>query len=91
MHFRVQKTPCKTCIYRKDSPLDIAKLEAEIADPHMDGFFKGYRICHHSEDVCCRGFWDRHKGAFTLGQLAQRLGFVEFVQVDRFTHNDFAT
>lgn len=32
--FEVQKRQCATCIYRKDSPLDLKKLEAQIADPH---------------------------------------------------------
>lgn len=80
MTFRVQKTACSTCIYRKDSPLDLAQLEAEIADPH--GGFTGHRICHHSNDVCCRGFWNRHKDEFPAGQIAQRLDLVEFVEVD---------
>lgn len=71
-----------TCIYKKSTPLRIEKLEADIADPMLRGFFTGYRICHHSDDVCCRGFWDRHKDHFTLGQLAQRLHCVEFVHVD---------
>jgi hypothetical protein len=44
--------------------------------------FKGWRVCHHSKDVCCRGFWNRHKDEFQAGQLAQRLGWVEFVSVD---------
>lgn len=78
--FLVQKKACDTCIYRKDSTLDIKKLEADVADKF--GGFKGHRICHHSKDVCCRGFWNRHKDKFTLGQLAQRLGFVKFVSVD---------
>jgi len=78
--FRVQAKSCATCIYRKDTPFDLRKLEAEIADPNMAGFFSGHRICHHSGDVCCRGFWNRHKDHFTLGQIAQRLGFVRFVR-----------
>ena len=32
---RVQKRSCSTCIYRKDSPLDLAKLEADVADPDV--------------------------------------------------------
>jgi hypothetical protein len=78
--FKVQKKQCSTCIYRPDSPLDLAKLEAAIADEH--GGFKNHRTCHHSNDVCCRGFWDRHKDEFPGGQLAQRLDCVEFVEVD---------
>ena len=80
MTFKVQRNPCSTCIYRRDSVLDIKKLEADVADKHSG--FKAHRICHHSHDVCCRGFWNRHKDKFPAGQIAQRLGAVEFVDVD---------
>lgn len=83
----VQAQRCATCIYRTDSALDLALLEDALRDPRMAGYFLGYRACHHAPDrrgVCCRGFWDRHKDHFTLGQLAQRLKFVVFVTVDRF-------
>lgn len=78
--FSVQNKMCSTCIYRKDSPLDLEKLEGEIADGY--GGFSGHRICHHSNNVCCRGFWDRHKDKFQVGQVAQRLSLVEFVNED---------
>jgi hypothetical protein len=80
--FEVQKKQCETCIYRKDSPLDVKSLEAQIADPRMAGFFTGYRVCHEQprrRKACCRGFWNRHKDHFTAGQIAQRLNWVEFV------------
>ena len=76
---RVASDQCPTCIYRKDSPLDLQQLEAEIADPRMAGFFKGHRICHSLDGACCRGFWDRHKDSFTAGQISQRLGLVKMV------------
>lgn len=79
--FKVQKRACSTCIYRADSPLDIGLLEAQIADAHGCGF-SGHRVCHHSTDACCRGFWNRHKDEFPMGQIAQRLGMVQFVKVD---------
>lgn len=79
---RVQRRQCTTCIYRKDSPLDLAKLEADIADPRMKGHFKGSRICHHSNDAVCAGFWARHKDNYDAGQLAQRLSLVRLVQDD---------
>jgi len=78
--FKVQKRACATCIYRKDSSLDIKKLENDVRDRFMG--FKGHRICHHSKDVCCRGFWNRHKDEFPAGQIAQRLKLVKFVSVD---------
>jgi hypothetical protein len=80
MTFKVQRRPCSTCIYRADSTLDLAALEAAVRDEHVG--FKGHRICHHSDDACCRGFWNAHKDEFTAGQIAQRLNFVEFVDDD---------
>lgn len=85
--FEVQRTLCASCIYRSDSSLDLQKLEADIADPKMAGYFLGYRACHHAPDrrgVCCAGFWAKHKDHFTAGQLAQRFGLVVLVDVDRF-------
>lgn len=77
---KVQAKPCRTCIYAKDSPLDLETLEEAVRDEHVG--FSGYRICHHSETACCRGFWNRHKDEFAAGQIAQRLGLVEFVSDD---------
>ena len=78
MSFRVMARQCGTCIYRPDSPLDLEKLEAEVRDER--GFLTGWRICHSSgrRDACCRGFWNRHKDGFAVGQIAQRLGAVEY-------------
>lgn len=78
--FLVQAKSCETCIYRRNSPLDLKNLESQIADPH--GGFSGHRICHHSRTACCRGFWNRHKNDFQIGQIAQRLGMVRFVDHD---------
>jgi hypothetical protein len=78
--FLVQRRACRSCIYRKDSPLDLRQLENSVRDKH--GGFKGHRICHHSHDACCRGFWNRHKWEFAAGQIAQRLGAVNFVDDD---------
>lgn len=78
--FEVQRRACPTCIYRKSSTATrrtIEQLEAEVRDKY--GWFKGYRVCHCSKSACCRGFWNRHKDKFALGQIAQRLGFVAFV------------
>lgn len=75
---KVQKKPCSTCIYRKDSPLqrDLKRIERRAAA-------KGrWQVCHHSDDVCCRGFWNKSKNTFNLGRIAQRLGMVVFVTVD---------
>lgn len=87
--FKVRRKRCATCIYGprhlSASRASVATLEKECADKRMPGFFRTYRACHHhpdTNDVCCRGFWDRHKDHFTLGQIAQRLNFVEFVDAE---------
>ena len=82
--FRVQSRLCATCIYRKDSTLDLKALEKAVEDPHMPGYYSKHRTCHHSNDVCCRGFWNKHKDRLTsaAAQIAQRLGMVVFVKVD---------
>jgi hypothetical protein len=77
---RVQAKPCSTCVYRKDTLLDPEALADRVRDPY--GGFKGYRICHHSDAACCRGFWNRHKDKFAAGQIARRLGLVEYVNDD---------
>jgi hypothetical protein len=81
--FKISARLCDTCIYRPDSPLSLAKLENDVRDPFMPGFFRGHRVCHHSParmPLCCRGFWEAHKDAFTLGQIAQRMRWLEFVE-----------
>ncbi len=82
---QVQRRMCRTCIYRRDSPLSLQKLEDEVRDPVASDFFVSYRVCHHApraSRICCAGFWKRYKNWFPLGQIAQRLGLVQFVKVD---------
>jgi hypothetical protein len=83
--FMVMRRQCATCIYRKDSPLDLERLENDVRETHRGATgFKGHRVCHHRAEgrqrACCRGFWNRHKDQFATGQIAQRLGFVVFVE-----------
>ena len=83
---RVQRQQCETCIFRSDGPWRSGQLAAlldQIRDPKMDGFFTGYRICHHSKNAVCAGFWARHKDDFAAGQLAQRLDLVIFVKENK--------
>ena len=78
MSFKVRAQHCRTCIYTKRTPVrrTIDELEDEVRDDR--GFMQGYRICHHTEDVCCRGFWNRHRNDFPAGQIAQRLDAVTY-------------
>jgi hypothetical protein len=82
---RVQRRQCSTCIFRPDGPWRQGQLDAllaEIADPNTHGHFTGHRVCHHSRDAVCAGFWARYKDHFQAGQLAQRLNLVRRVDDD---------
>ena len=72
-------TACSTCIYRTESGFDLEALEDQVRDPHIG--FQGFRICHQSEGICCRGFWNAHKDEFPAGQISQRMGMVDFVSL----------
>ena len=80
--FVVRESVCSSCIYRKDSPLDLAKLEAEVIDEY--GGVNAYRICHHhradgnGRGTCCRGFWNCHWMKYAPARLAMRFGLVRF-------------
>jgi hypothetical protein len=65
----------------RPSGFAIKKLEREMADPYMKGFFDRSRVCHHSRSACCIGFWSRHKNDFAAGQIAQLLNCV--IEVNR--------
>ena len=81
--FEVMRNACRSCIYRSDSPMDLQQLESQVLDEHVG--FSGYRICHHHSSACCRGFWNAHKDEFQMGQIAQRLNAVVFVDETRYT------
>jgi hypothetical protein len=87
---RVQRKACATCIFTSPvwRPGQLDALLDEVRDPHLPGHFRGHRVCHHSQDAVCAGFWARYRDNFDLGQLAQRLNVVEFVDDDRLRHDD---
>lgn len=88
--FKVQAKVCETCIYTWGRD-ELLRLLEQIRDPAMPGFFASYRVCHHApkeSGICCRGFWNAHKDDFNAGQIAQRLGLVEFVDVDDMGDDD---
>ena len=82
---KITFAPCGHEVYGVPTPGNTAKntvIALQRLIGSAPGFFESYRVCHHSDGVCCRGFWEAHKDAFTLGQLAQRWDLVEFIEVD---------
>ena len=76
---KTRQSQCSTCIYREDSPLDLAALESEIRDKRMPEHFSGWRACHtdRSNETICEGFRARHGENCTPIQIASRLGLIK--------------
>jgi hypothetical protein len=81
---KVQQKQCATCIFnvRFWSKKELSRFLVEIKDPHMRGHYYTHRICHHSKDAVCAKFWAQYKDRFNVGQIAQRLNLVEYVDHD---------
>lgn len=74
---KVCEKKCDQCLFSKDRivrPGRVADIisQCRAKDTHF--------ICHKSDDVVCRGFYDTQTSQ--LIRIAQRLRMVEFVPVD---------
>ena len=76
LSFNVRKRPCRTCGYRKNSGLDVEKMESTFKKEGND--FVEWLKCHTELDqgkggICCRGFWNKNKHNFPLGKIVMEL------------------
>lgn len=74
--FKVMQERCDQCLFSKNKIVSNVR-RAQLLDEckRKDNHF----ICHKSEDVCCRGFFDTQTSQ--LIRIAGRLGAIEFVPV----------
>jgi hypothetical protein len=76
MSFKVMNTRCDQCLFGPDKIVSNARRSQILRDiRRKDCHF----ICHKTDDVCCRGYWDQNGGG-QLGRIASRLGAVKFVE-----------
>lgn len=87
----VAQEKCSECLFTKGRIVDKEATEAILKEClHEERHF----VCHtpavravngdwvESTNVCCRGFYDAYPDASQFMQIAQRLGFVHFVEVE---------
>lgn len=79
----VCRAKCKTCIFRPGNLMHLkeGRVEEMIEQATND---ESAIICHSTLDgdnAVCRGFYDKHPTAPL--QIADRLGFIEFVEPPR--------
>ena len=72
--FKVKKECCEECLFSENKIVS-SKRKADILRGCMQD--DTHFICHKSEDVCCKGFYDRVDSQMI--RIAQRLNMVEFV------------
>lgn len=69
---------CANCLISKNRIVSPERAEEIISECiETQNFF----ICHNSETVCCRGFYDKYGHYSQLVRIAQRLNAVRFVEV----------
>lgn len=80
---------CSTCIFRGGNLMHLneGRRDGMVRDSIESG---GAIICHQTLDgdnAVCRGFFDVHKHEVQALQLAERLGFIQEVEVVKEAHD----
>lgn len=73
--FKVCKKRCDQCLFSKNRIVSEERMLELLQEIDQN---QGHFICHKTEDVCCKGFFDT-QGTLTVN-LAKYLDIVEFVQ-----------
>jgi hypothetical protein len=76
----VRSKMCDTCIFRPGNLMSLreGRVEQMIEDSGDDGCIPCHDMLDCKKQAVCRGFWKKHKNQIL--QIAERLGFVEFVK-----------
>jgi hypothetical protein len=86
MMFKVCAERCYQCLFSKDRIVSEKRMREVLSDcAKRDSHF----ICHKTDDACCKGFYDTR--TTNLMRIAQRLGAVEFVNIDQGEAHEHAT
>ena len=90
--FLVARDRCDQCLYGPDKIVSNKRRKEILNDlERRDSWF----VCHKSSiaegpEICCRGDFDQ-RGGGQLGQIAGRLGVIEFVDIEEAGRPSWAT
>lgn len=74
---KVAEQRCNQCLFGPNKIVsERRKREVLRQCERQDAHF----VCHKSDDICCRGFYDTHTS--NLIRIMQRLNGIEFVKVE---------
>jgi hypothetical protein len=74
MSFKVFKKPCNECLLSSEKIVSNKRRKEILSKIKRD---QSFFVCHKSDDVCCRNFYDKLGHQSQLIRIAQRLGEVE--------------
>lgn len=86
MPLKVYKECCKNCLLSKDRIVSAKRAKGIISDCTKK---QTHFICHKSDDIVCKTFYDNFGYVSQLIRIAQRLNAVEFVELPE--SNNFLT
>jgi len=75
--FKVYSEPCKNCLLSKDVIVGPERVKQIIAEIKRD---QSYFICHKSEGICCKTFYDKLGHLSQMIRIAERLNMVQVVE-----------
>lgn len=80
----IQRQQCDQCLFSRNRIVSNERAADIIRGcVEKDTYFQCHKtqVKGSSQDVCCRGFWDKFKNRFNLGRIAQRLNIVKEVDI----------
>lgn len=73
---QVFETPCQNCLLTKGRIVPPERAKEIVEGCKKD---QSYFICHNSEDICCRKFFDGFKNDIQVLQICERYNIVQFI------------
>jgi hypothetical protein len=79
---KIQRKQCNQCLFSGRRIVSPAR-KREVVEECLK--YETFFTCHKGSiagvNACCKGYWDRYHESFQLGQLAARLGWIEWVDI----------
>ena|SRR2546425_11063863 len=83
--FQVARSKCNQCLFSAHKIVSDTRRKRIIANCLQQGketYFECHKATITHEHVCCKGFYDAYGERVTIIHLAQRLGCLQFIDVE---------
>lgn len=81
--FKVMKKCCGECLFSKNKIVSESRKKSLLSDiKRNQGFFECHKATAENKVICCRGFYEQKGHESQMIRISQRLGAVEFIELD---------